>query len=452
MKRYYWASRQRLIFLAGFTLLLISFCINLFGLGLNQEWFTYFQQKDSAAIVRKTVECKDKTNYEGPLVWETFKEYEQFTETATCSESVVRPYESQYGLQSRISTILAPSASANYFRAMELILATMLAAVLMGFVHKIREQFDTRVAGAVFVLVLLSPWLAAYARNIYWVTYLMFLPFLFSYITYEWFKKKNKLIYFFIALFLLFYIKLLNGYEYISTLMISALVPIVFYELQDNSTRFKVLLRPTISIFIVGVTALGLAIFTNISSLAGYYQSWTKATNLVVSRAEDRASQIELMQPYVIGGFEVTLPEAYRFIDVQYDLDRYKDGEASPVKYAAISLLNYSLLPAISLPVVLKQPIQTLVESIFCIGVLSYLAIHAVSKKGRYRRYGRSLKFSYWLSLGGALSWLVLMPAHAYPHAHINAIIFYIPFLLVCYIGIGLWVSGLKVWDHHDRN
>lgn len=452
MKGYYKVSRERTLFWAGFLLLLVSFCINIFGLGPNQEWFTYFQQKDSAAIIRKTVECKNQTAYDGPLVWETYDEYQRFTETPTCEEAVVRPYESQYGLQARVSTLLAPSASINYYRLAELALAAFFAAVLMAFIYKVRAMFNMRVALVVFLLILLSPWIAAYARNMYWVVYLMFLPFVFSFVTYDWFKKSKRLHYFFIALFVLFYLKLLNGYEHVSTLMVSALVPIVFYELLDRRLRIGQLLKPAVFVFVAGVFALGLAILTNISSLAGYYGSWGKATDLVLSRAEDRASQIKTMQPYVIGGFEVTLPDMYHYIDVQYDLDRYKDGKAHPIKYAVISILNYSLLPAVSLPIVLKEPLHTFAESILCIGVLSYLAILSVTKKGAYRRFARSLKYSYWLSLLGALSWLVLMPAHAYPHAHLNAIIFYAPFLLVCYLAVGLWVSGLGVWRGYGKD
>jgi hypothetical protein len=54
-----------------------------------------------------------------------------------------------------------------------------------------------------------------------------------------------------------------------------------------------------------------------------------------------------------------------------------------------------------------------------------------------------SLRYSYWLGLIAALSWLILMPGHAYPHAHLNAIIFYMPFLLVCYIIIGITLTNV---------
>lgn len=426
-------------------LFMLSYYGNVFGLGPSQGWFQDFQQKDSAAIVRKTAQCKNEKLYDGPLAW---VDYGKFTSTESCASNVIRPYESQYGAQSRLISFFAPGGSSEsldrYFKAIELLLVLSLSVGLLMFVRKVAQLFGMRVALVVFGLLLFSPWLAAYAKNMYWVTILIFMPFLFSFLTYEWFKGAKKLYVFYLALLALFYLRLLNGYEHVSTIMVSALVPVVFIELRDRTINLKDLLRPAITIFVAGVLALALAMLTNIASLAEYYHSWDKASELVLNRAEDRASSIKKMQPYVIGGLQATLPDVYGFVDRFYDLDQLVSGNGHPLKYLALSVMNYSLLPAVSLPVLLREPIGTMVQSIVVIGIIGYICILAISRKSKFRQYSRSFYWSYWLSLGGALSWLVLMPAHAYPHAHLNAIIFYLPFLLICYMAIGVWISAIK--------
>lgn len=436
--------KKILLYGAGILIFMLSYYGNVFGLGPSQGWFQDFQQKDSAAIVRKTAQCKNEKTYEGPVAW---VDYAKFIGTESCDSGAIRPYESQYGAQSRLISFFAPESSVaqdRYFKAIELLLALGLSAGLLFFVRKVWQLFGIKAALTVCVLLLLSPWLAAYARNLYWVTILIFLPFLFSFLTYEWFKGAKKLYAFYLVLFALFYLRLLNGYEHVSTIMISALVPVVFFELRDKTVGIRELFRPALLIFCAGVVALALAILTNIASLAEYYHSWDKATEMVLNRAEDRASSIEKMQPYVIGGMNATIPDVYQFVDRFYDLDQLVDGSGHPLKYLLLSILNYCLLPAVSLPVLLREPLGTITQSIVVIGIIGYICILALRRMPKFRQYARSFQWTYWLSLGGALSWLVLMPAHAYPHAHLNAIIFYLPFLFICYTAIGIWLSSIK--------
>jgi hypothetical protein len=279
----------------------------------------------------------------------------------------------------------------------------------------------------------------------YWVAFLMFLPFVLSITTYVWFKQKQLLWIFFGLIGLLFFAKLLDGYEHVTTLMISALIPVVFYEITLYGKKKLIdFWKPALTIFITGCLSLALAVFVNTASLATYYGSWSKSFHFVAARAEDRSVGLKGLQPNVISGFKATSPDAYEFISRFYNLDKLADGKGNPIKYAALSFLNYVLLPAVSLPFIIREPIGTILQSIGFVAIISYVLLRYLSRNNMITEQSAlSLRYSYWLGLIAALSWLILMPGHAYPHAHLNAIIFYMPFLLVCYIIIGITLTNV---------
>lgn len=433
-----------LLAVACFVVLFISFFANIFGTGLSDKWFSDFQQRDSALIVQKTAECKDISDYDGPIMPQTPQDYAQFSKVGMCSTDITKPYDSQYGLQARLVAFFAPSGNqlGSYFKLVEIMLSAIMAVVFTLFLFRTVNIFNIKVAAVVFVLIAISPWIVGYARNMYWASFMMFVPFIFSFVTYQWFKTRQKMPLFYGLLGLFFLIKLLDGYEHVSTILMSAFVPIIFFEVGMYSKRLIDLWKPAVLIVSVGVVVLVLALVINVASLTSYYGSTQQALSKVAARAESRSTGLADMQPYVISGFSETLPDTYQFIDQFYDLDQLRDGKAHPLKYAVLSALNYALLPAISLPVIIREPLSDILQSIAFLAVVAFFMLSFMKNNNRRTTAMiRALKYCYWISLLGAISWLVLMPGHAYPHAHLNAIIFYIPFLLICYVIIGMSID-----------
>jgi hypothetical protein len=423
---------------AGFVVLLLSFAINIFGVGPFSTWSADFQ-KDSEDIVTKTVDCKFEHGvaYSGPI------QAKNLQYGSGCSPALYQPYASQFGMQSRLISLLAPRSEGvrrYYYAAVKLILAALLATVLMGFVIWAHRRFGPIAASTTLILMALSDWLVGYAPNLYWIAFLMFVPFVYSLLAYPYYREQKRLLVFYGLLAVFFCLKFLDGYEHATTLVISAFIPVVYYEVaRYPRLRLVSLWKQAALVLTAGIAGFIVAFAANVVSLDGYYHSWSKSVSAVNSRAEARSSP-KATQGLVIYGLQNTLPDIYNRINRVYNLDRLKDGKANPAKYAMLSLLNYILLPAVSLPFILREPFGVIAQSILSLGVIAGVLLRWL------RRYVspdvlRGLSLMYWLGIAGAFSWLVLMPGHAYPHAHLNAIIFYMPYLLVCYLIIGIAIS-----------
>lgn len=438
-------KKNDLVFAGAIWLvLLFSFAFNLFGVGLNPTWFEDFQ-KDSSLIVEKTAVCHGQLRYDGPVIpGAKSMDYMKDMSSADCTSGNYVPYDSQFGLQSRVVSFFAPSQHhmASYFRALDVILAALTALILTAVIMRMKRQFGKTAALCVASATALSIWIVGYARNLYWIEPLMFAPFAVAFVAYPWFKRTRRLWLFYGVEAVLMFAKLLDGYEHITTISLSIFVPIVFYELMTKDRRILDLWKQ--AALVVGVTVIAFigAFASNVAALTSYYGSPSEAVQHIQRRSAARSlAGIKDTKKDVILNFEATLPVVYRATAHVINLDALKDGHGVLIEYVAISAINYLLLPAITLPVSFNGLFGTLLQSVFAWSVFGYIAIRLLKRSIQYGRYYRAFHWTYWVSLAGALSWLILMPGHAFPHAHLNGIIFYIPHLLFCYLAIGLVVA-----------
>ena len=428
----------------GFILLL-SFTVNIFGTGQDTKWFDNFE-KFSSSIPEKTAECNGMIDgYSGPLLF-----YGESKYSTGCSSESGKPYVSQYGLQSRIFAFLHPGGedTLRLFNIGSILLSTSLVGLLLFLLRVVHVKFGKLTMISVAMFVAISPWVVGFAGNTYWVTFTLFAPFVLSFCTYPYFKDKNKLWIFYGLVWASLFIKFLNGYEYASTLVFSVFVAIVFYEMREHTTKLFALWREALLVFLVGVLALISAISLNVIGLYGHAGDMKSAFSLVMSRADDRSSPDEY-KGYAISSLKRTVPDVYAALDRVYNLEQLKDGNGHTLKYAFISALNYLMLPAVSIPVVMREPIGTMLQSVMFIGLMSYVCLLYLKRAYSDKTTVRQLTYAYWLSLLGAVSWLILMPGHSLVHAHINAIVFYVPYLLFCYIILGL---SLQVKLHRVKH
>lgn len=433
------ASRWKLL---CFFVLFLAFGGNVFGVGPS-GWFADFRE-GSSPIVTKTAECKGTLDYNGPILRaaEVGAEYEN--RDNECRGERFIPYYSQFGLQARTVAFFAPSGDlAAYFHTVEMILAGLMAILMTLFIFKVKELFNSKAAIVVSALIALSLWIVGYASNMYWVAFLMFAPFVFGFVWYLKFRNTKRVLLFYALLGILFLLKLLNGYEHITVVIVSAFVPIVYYELVDGKQKLLDLWKKAAAVVGVGIIAFVCALCINVASMSGYYGSWQKALSMVASRAEARSVSFTEYQSKVVPKLRANAPATYSVINNIYPLEVLEEGKGHPLKYALLSLVNYLMLPAISLPVVIKGFIGEMLQSVLAFSLVSFWALkYIVQRKIVSKKIGYALRQSYFVGLAGALSWLILMPGHSYVHPHLNGIIFYIPLLLICYIILGLLLSG----------
>lgn len=439
-------KKSILFFSVVWVVLFLSFFGNVFGVGLWREWFDGFQ-RDSSAIIEKTARCKEKSGYSGPLIVAKNEDYNSVMTTGDCDASLLKPYASQYGLQARIITALAPNDSAKlpvYFKKVNVVLSAAMAALMALVALRVRKLFGF-VAAAVFAtLVAFSPWIVGYAQNMYWIEPLMFAPFVFAFLSYSYCKSSKKLWLFYLGEAVLLFLKLLGGYEYISTIAISVLVPIIFFELVNTKQKIINLWKHAVMTGVVVVIAFVGAYATNFVALSDYYHSSDTALKMINERASERGlSGIRKMRAYAIGNLKTLLPESYAFADRFINMEELANDKGPTYRYLAINAGNYMLLPALSLPLSLKGVFGEIIQSVIIWVLMGYLLLFYYKKRHRSFAYYRSLLWALHASLAGALSWLILMPGHALPHAHINGIVFYMPLLLFVYMVVGLYIGNI---------
>ncbi len=439
-------KKSVLFFGVVWGVLFLSFFGNVFGVGLWHEWFDGFQ-RDSSAIVEKTARCKEKTDYSGPLVVAKNKDYNSVMMAEDCDASLLKPYASQYGLQARIITALAPKDNAklpSYFKKVNILLSAAMAALIALVALKVRRLFGFVAAVVFATLVALSPWVVGYAQNMYWIEPLMFAPFVFAFLSYSYCKSSKKLWLFYLGEAVLLFLKLLGGYEYISTIAISVLVPIIFFELVNTKQKIINLWKHAVMTGVVVVIAFVGAYATNFVALSDYYHSSDTALKMINERASERGlSGIRKMRAYAIGNLKTLLPESYAFADRFINMEELAKDKGSTYQYLAINAVNYILLPALSLPLSIKGVFGEIIQSILVWVLVGYLVLFYLKRRHPSFKYYRSFLWSLHISLAGALSWLILMPGHALPHAHINGIVFYMPLLLFVYMVVGLYIGNI---------
>lgn len=432
-------------FIATAIVLFASFAFNLFGVGDSEKWFFEFQ-KDSSFLVEKSAACKNQQSYYSGML---AQREPGRSNPDSCAENDNIPYVSQYGLQSRAIRLFAPSDSSQltrYFGAVELLLALSAALVMTAIVFRTRRLYGKITAIFLLAAVCFSPWIVAYARNLYWVLPLMIAPFALVYCCYPWFIKKNLKWVMYAGLFVLLSLKLLNGYEHVITVIVSVMAALTLYEYKNFRDSWKRLLGDFVLVGLIGVVAFVSAFIVNIIGLNEYYRTSDSSISEIRSRAGERGFVgLKELQPYVLFGLERTLPDVYITMDYYGNISAFKDGSGNPISYAALSVLNYSLLPAVNYPVRGLGLFWTILQSIGLIAVVGFIADRKLMRLQKKKRDNKdnSLRAAMFVSLLGAIGWLVLMPGHTYPHAHLNAIVFYLPFLLFCYIAIGRYLSIL---------
>lgn len=134
-------------------------------------------------------------------------------------------YASQYGLQGKVFRHLArhiePENVLQYLNFLCSFAAAVVFALLILLIYK---KYNFQLAACFFVVFLLSPWVVNFARNLYWVEFTWFLPMLAGLFCAVFIEKKWCRILSCITVFVSITGKCLCGYEYISTIMMGAVL------------------------------------------------------------------------------------------------------------------------------------------------------------------------------------------------------------------------------------
>lgn len=169
--------------------------------------------------------------------------YPVFAGDAVGKDVYYSPYKSQYGIQG-----LFFSASYSLFglhSVAELqLLNSVLFALVVGLLTLLYAKvYNGRFAAIFFVVMISSPWVIAFARNLYWVPVLWFLPAVFAALAYKSNERAKKFMFCGLAGAAVF-LKSLAGYEYLSAITLFAcsvflIAPFFREERPDHRRNLK---------------------------------------------------------------------------------------------------------------------------------------------------------------------------------------------------------------------
>jgi len=148
-------------------------------------------------------------------------------------ERPFQPYLSQFGLQYHIFGFLYLKCHLS-IQQLEAVASLLMSVIVMAYFIALRHIVPTIAALGFCLTIALSPWTVYFARNLFWVEGTWFLPCLVS----LFFGNRRPTIANHIVLsallFLATFIKFLCGYDFITTVCLAALVPLVFYYTRNS--------------------------------------------------------------------------------------------------------------------------------------------------------------------------------------------------------------------------
>ncbi|QJI20328.1 MULTISPECIES: hypothetical protein [unclassified Pseudomonas] len=424
------------LFIFSMFMLTASFQYNFFGAA--GERFFLSHQLDSEALVVGAINKTQKYGflseggYLGTFPTNSYENYLRGSEPV----GEFRPYTSSAGVQGifyigadKALRAIGVESGASRLNALRLFNSMSVAAVISVFAIIVCLEFG--LFSSVFTVVVLSvsQWLVVFGDNLYWVFYLVLLPFVVSGVLLK-IEEQGRDIgrALFICIFFSVYAKSLAGFEYISTVLVSSVIPLVYFSIK-NQCGISYFVRRLISISVAGVGAFFAALITYIIKLGaeqGSISSGLEILKLIVLKRTN--------------GDPLSVPESYRA--------SLESGYFEVIsKYFNAVAFDFGSMFGVGLNVTFGSVIVLLL-------VISLLQVCIKNKrlisKSADQRKSLALLASLWVSILAPISWHILAKGHSYVHTHMNSVLWYLPFLILAFAYVGSLISELFTWSIRD--
>ena len=420
---------KKLIYIIGFILLIINFSTNFINGGegeyIGSTPFISFQKDSEHLVVSEII--NDKYNlinnkYGLSRVTDSNNNWEIINYSGDNIEIIkseldkihVEPYVSQVGIQGHVISFLYNTLNFN-INVIKFILVSLLAIVLLYICKYISIKFNKKLSFIYFIVFLLSPWICAFARNLYWVEFTWFLPMLLGLILSTNYSKKKIII---PLIFISIFIKCLCGYEYITVIMLSMIMFMVYDLIFDKNNKKEIFK----TIFLVGITALlgFMCAFLIHSHLRGNGNLMLGIKNIY--------EQDVLRRTLNLGN-----NSAFSGIYLE-------SIQASPIttlkKYFVFST---NIITGIN---------GSLFRLLFISSIMILLFNFIIKRKNSVKEF-----VLYLFSFVTCISWFIFSSPHSYIHTHINYVLWYFGFIqLMLYIIINFIIYILKMFIVDNKN
>ncbi|MGC9610775.1 MAG: glycosyltransferase family 2 protein [Minisyncoccia bacterium] len=325
------------------------------------------------------------------------------------------PYLSQYGIQLKILEIFraAFGGIVDYIALVKYFFVFLFSLVMGMYIYTIQARIG-RIAGVIlFCSVFISPWLIFFSPNVYWMSFGLFLPFVAGWVIYPKFREKKTII-FYLAVFCAILFRELAGYEYVTNVILSAAVPVVYFEVLVG-TKLKDVLKKIGAVILAGF--FGMVVAMALHAYQGYLHFG--GVNEVAAYVEQRAA---------IHTIEAPTKKMYwdPVVAIQYVI-------TGPLK---ANFESYTPFP---------QPIAFLLGSVpFLLGVFLFWKSFGKRFNAYFKKSAKARAFraATAYAILATLSWPVLAWGHMVQHIPFNAVLFYLPgnLMLVVFIWVFICV------------
>lgn len=333
---------------------------------------------------------------------------------------VYEPYFSQYGLHGRILSHMEQQSSLfslnpdlpskvflSHLRNLHLAVAVTTTAIILALILWIRLEVGLPAIWAVWGSIILSPALVCFGRNLYWVPATWFIPFIIVAFGLWYDSRRSQGALYFFLLFAVVgigvFARSLCGYEFITCLLITSIVPIVFYAVRDHWTRWK-FSKVFIGVSLAGLVGFFAAIVFHASALAQYQgtEGWVSGLDAIKKRA------------------------LFHTVATQSESTNLKDTNkqegvslTTRVKVLAWYLVGWKMR---------ATGVEVLPPFIW----LAAMVVSSCRKiRDSFTDAERALLIAAWVACLSPLSWFILAPQHSYIHRHICMVLWHLPVTLL---------------------
>lgn len=408
---------KHLVFVFLGVLLFLSYTGNLFHVADPHLFHAFERQPEGLAVGRLVKAEVDGVFSEGGLTGINYWQSDSLTESTYASYQAAQhdyyitgkqipdsffAYKSQSGGQAIVMSLIAkiiPLPNIYKLMIFRAINALLIVLVFVMFAMWVSRQFGLLPGIVTLVLIGLSPWLTIYSHNLWWVLWNFYLPFLTVLLALEHHyqtkgKPRNLYLFFYVFIAVLFKV-FFTGFEFITTSLLAAYVPLVYYAYLHKiklvafvSTGFSMGVAMLLGILL----QMGILI-CQIKAYAGTYTSGVE--HIIVSFTKRTASEIAKLS------------------DVLY---LYLQDDAFALGFLPNNVpFNFGLL-------------------FFLIVLFSFLLLKIKRIDAKYRAFIYSFIFSF----TAPLSWLIIFKQHAWIHIHMDYIVWYMPTLLYGFALVGI--------------
>ncbi len=406
-----------------------GYCVDINGLGFSKNNYTVkYLKKGITVRFENGLQYKiSNVNIEGNTLYVQL-DTREIISSQTCGDItnvtlydesgeklpgvLFEDYVSQIGLQGKVISIVSKFLPQRYiYSTLKVGCCFALAMCVVITTYLLAKKYDKLFAICYFVVFRLSPWVANFAKSIYWVQFTWSIPFIFGLIlSIEHYKKYHKLR--LAGVFISIFVKCRCGYEYITFIMIGTILPLICDRIQNliDKNR-KAFTAYTKRIFITGLIAL-----------AGF------ATALVIHSSTRGGGDVFVGIKRIYEQDILRRTLGGNVADFDSDVARSIQASLGEVLGMYFDFSNQIIM---SIPGSLFIPLMSISAAFTVIAILD-------------KSKDKTCVVFYFMSFISSITWFVLGKQHSYVHPHMNYVCWYYWFIPAMFYMIVKGIVDIK--------